>query len=309
MVLDARSLENCEVNMLILSDGRMGHLNQSLAIAHYLNASYCIVPVRFTCKLFKPLSYVLDFLKIYTPLLFKLENPLPQSFEMIVGAGSNTYYAAKTLAQHYHVKSVTMMLPKGYRFDFDYIFAQSHDHPPKQENIIEIPANVSFTKPQGLFVPRSKSIGIIIGGNNAHFTMDKERLKKQLETIFEQFQGYEIAITTSPRTSKEIETLLENYSFSYSVIFSRNKINPIADFLHHCEVVFITMDSTSMMSEAISYGNSYVEILPLNGDTLTKFYKMAHSLEEKKYAHIFNGSVAYYGNKIDFKELIQKAIT
>lgn len=297
------------MNMLILSDGRMGHLNQSLALAHYLQATYTIIPVNFTCKLFKPLSYMLDFFKIYTPLLFKLESPLPQNFEMIVCAGSNTYYAAKTLSRYYHVKSITMMLPKNYRYDFDLIFAQSHDQPPKQENIIGIPANVSFTKPQGLFVPHSKSIGIIIGGNNAHFTMDKERLKAQLETIFEQFQGYEIAVTTSPRTPKEIEMLLENYPFSYSVIFSRNKINPIADFLHHCEVVFITMDSTSMMSEAISYGNSCVEILPLDEHTHTKFHTMAHRLEEKKYAHIFNGVVAYYAYKLNFKELIQKAIT
>lgn len=42
------------MNMLILSDGRMGHLNQLLALAHYLKASYGIVPVRFTCKVFKP---------------------------------------------------------------------------------------------------------------------------------------------------------------------------------------------------------------------------------------------------------------
>lgn len=296
------------MSMLILSDGRMGHLNQSLALAHYLKAPYCIVPVRFTCKLFKPLSYVLDFFKIYTPLLFKLETPLPQSFDTIVCAGSSTYYAAKTLSRYYQVKSITMMLPKSYRYDFDIMFSQTHDHPPKQENIIEIPANFSFAKPKNLFVPHSPSVGIIIGGNNAHFTMDKQRLKAQLDTIFELFQGYEIALTTSPRTPKEIEALLENYPFAYSVIFSQNKINPIADFLHRCEVVFITIDSTSMISEAISCGSAAIEVLPLDETKHNKFFTMARSLEDEGFLHIFDGTCAYQTRKFDFTTLAQKAL-
>ncbi len=296
------------MSMLILSDGRIGHLNQSLALAHYLKAPYCIVPVRFTCKLFKPLSYVLDFFKIYTPLLFKLETPLPQSFDTIVCAGSSTYYAAKMLSRYYQVKSITMMLPKSYRYDFDIMFSQTHDHPPKQENIIEIPANFSFAKPKNLFVPHSPSVGIIIGGNNAHFTMDKQRLKAQLDTIFELFQGYEIALTTSPRTPKEIEALLENYPFAYSVIFSQNKINPIADFLHRCEVVFITIDSTSMISEAISCGSAAIEVLPLDENKHNKFFTMAHSLEDEGFLHIFDGTCAYQTRKFDFTTLAQKAL-
>ncbi len=70
MVLDARSLENCLVNILIISDGRMGHLNQSIAFAKHLNAHYEIIPVTFRYKIYKVLSYVLDYFKIYTQALF-----------------------------------------------------------------------------------------------------------------------------------------------------------------------------------------------------------------------------------------------
>ncbi len=296
------------MKILILSDGRAGHVNQCIAFAKHLEAEYHIISLRFRHPILKALSYFLDKCGVYTLFLFTFEKHLNVSYDFIVSAGSSTYYANKTFAKKLQTKSVTMMLPKGYRYDFNLIFAQSHDNPPKQNNIIEIPANFSYIEPKGLFSPEKKSIGIIIGGNNAHFTMDKERLEVQLNTIFEQFKEYEIAVTTSPRTPKEIETLLENYPFSYSVIFSRNKINPIADFLHHCEVIFITMDSTSMMSEAISYGNSCVEILPLDENTHTKFHTMAHRLEEKKYAHVFDGAVAYYSTKINFKALIEKAI-
>ncbi len=294
------------MNILILNDGRMGHLNQSIALAKHLGADYKIFPVQFTCKVFKLFSYVLDRLKIYTTSLFKLEQPITQSYDCIVSAGSSTYYANKTLARKLGIKSITMMLPQSYRYDFDLIFAQAHDHPPKQNNIISLPANFSYVEPKGLFVPKGKSVGIIIGGNNALFTMDQERIKAQLDFIFKAFQGYEIAVTTSPRTPEAIERLVQSYPFAYSVIFSRNKINPIADFLHQCEVVFITIDSTSMISEAISYGTSCVEILPLSEAKNNKFFTMTQTLEKEGYLHLFDGTLGNKNLKIDFHHYAQK---
>ncbi|MEZ7935155.1 MAG: ELM1/GtrOC1 family putative glycosyltransferase [Sulfurospirillum sp.] len=297
------------MKILILSDGRMGHLNQSIAFAKHLDAEYEIVPVHFRYKACKLLSYVLDKCKIYTSKLFTLSTTIQSKhFDLIVCAGSRTYYAAKTLSKRLKLQSVTMMLPQSYRYDFDVIFAQSHDHPPMQTNIITLPANFSYVEPKGLFTPKNKSIGVIIGGNNAHFTMDKERIKHQLDSVFETYKGYEIAITTSPRTPKEIEELIESYPFAYSVIFSKNKINPIADFLHHCEVVFITIDSTSMISEAISYGSSCIEILPLSENKNNKFFTLAQNLENEGYVHLFDGSLGHKNKKIDFKQYAQKAL-
>lgn len=308
MVLDAQSLEITKVKILILSDGRMGHLNQSIAFAKHLEADYEIAPVHFSRKAYKLLSYLLDKCKIYTSKLFTLSTIEGKHFDLIVCAGSSTYYAAKTLSKRLKLHSVTMMLPQSYRYDFDVIFAQSHDHPPKQTNIITLPANFSYVEPKGLFHPKQKSIGIIIGGNNSHFTMNQERIKSQLDFIFKEFQDYAIAITSSPRTPKEIEELIENYPFAYSVIFSKNKINPIADFLHHCEVVFITIDSTSMISEAISYGASSVEILPLSESKNNKFFALAQNLEKEEYVHLFDGSLGHKNKKIDFKHYAQKAL-
>ncbi|MBV5277894.1 MAG: mitochondrial fission ELM1 family protein [Campylobacteraceae bacterium] len=182
------------MNFLILSDGRAGHINQSIALAKHCHATYEVVTVSFTCKLFKALSYVLDFLNIYSTSLFKMSKPHGKNFDTIVSAGSNTYYANKTLSKIYGLKSITMMLPKGYQYDFDTIFAQVHDKPPKKKNIISLPANMSFTEPQGLFTPSQKTIGIIIGGDNAIFSMQEERLKKQLDFIVETFKDYDIAL-------------------------------------------------------------------------------------------------------------------
>ncbi len=290
--------------ILILSDGRAGHLNQSIALAKYLDVPYDVVEVSPKYRWSKVFSYFLDKLGIRTKFLFELEL-YSKEYSLIVGAGSWTYYMVKVLGKAFDAKSITMMLPRGYKYNFDIIFAQSHDHPPKQENIIEIPANFSYVEPKGLYKAQKKSIGIVIGGDNKIFTMSKENLQVQLDFIVKRYQGYEIAITTSPRTSEAVERLIESYHFEYEVIFSKSAINPIPDFLDLCETVFITGDSTSMISEAVSYGKSNVIVLPLESKEDNKFERFVKRLEKEGHLHIFNGTIKNRNKKIDFREYLR----
>ena len=289
---------------LILSDNRMGHLNQSLAFVKYLDISYDVISVKFKYRWYKALSYILDKIGINTEKLFDVQ--IDKKYDLVVGTGSTTSYATKVFAKRMHATSVAMMLPRGYRYDFDIIFAQSHDNPPKQDNIIEIPANFSYVEPKRLYQAKKQSIGIVIGGNNKIFTMSKEKLQAQLDTIIAEYRDYEVAITTSPRTSEEIELLVASYGFDYEVLFSKNPINPIPDFLEQCETVFITGDSTSMISEAVAYGRSNVVILPLESQEENKFTRFIDALEKEGYLHIFNGSIKNKNKKIDFKTYLKE---
>ena len=290
---------------LILSDDRMGHLNQSLAFVKYLGLPYDVVSISFRFKGAKALSYLFDAIGIYTDKLFEVQIP-ENKYDVVVGTGSATAYATKVLAKNLKAKSVAMMLPRGYRYDFDVIFAQSHDTPAKQDNIIEVPANFSYVEPKGVYQAKKHAIGIVIGGDNKIFTISKEKLQTQLESVIKVYEGYEIAITTSPRTSDEVEAMIESYGFDYEVIFSQNPINPIPDFLEQCESVFITGDSTSMISEAVSYGQSNVVVLPLESKEANKFTRFIETLEQEGYLHIFDGTIQKRNRKIDFKEYLKE---
>ena len=289
--------------ILILSDKRAGHENQSIALAKYLKLPYDIVEVSPKYYLSKVLSYLFDSLGIYTKSLFGLSE-YANAYSLVVGTGSRTYYMVKVLSKTFDAKSITMMLPRGYKYNYDIIFAQSHDNPPKRSNIIEIPANFSYVEPQGLYLPKKPAIGIVIGGDNSVFTLSKEKLGAELDFIVKHYARYEIAITTSPRTSKEIELLVESYAFDYEVIFSKNSLNPIPDFLDQCESVFITGDSTSMISEAIAYGDSNVVVLSLDSKQENKFSIFVKSLEKERYLHIFDGTIKNKNKKIDFNKYI-----
>jgi len=292
--------------ILVLSDDRMGHLNQSLAFVKYTDISCDIVSVKFKSRWRKLLSYILDNMGIYTESLFDIEIDKTYDYDIVVGTGSTTAYLTKVLAKKMNAKSVAMMLPRGFRYNFDLIFAQSHDNPPKQENIIEIPANFSYVETKKIYKRGKKSIGIVIGGNTKVFTVFKEKLQVQLDAIVKLYTGYEVAITTSPRTSEEIAHLVESYGFDYEVIYSKDPVNPIADFLEQCETVFITGDSTSMISEAVSYGKANVVILPLECQEKNKFTKFIDTLNKGEYLHIFDGSVKNKNKKLDFKSYLKK---
>ncbi len=94
--------------------------------------------------------------------------------------------------------------------------------------------------------------------------LDPLFLKRQVEQIRRQFQGHEFWLTTSRRTPAAVTEMLEQFSWARSVYYEREPINPIPDFLNHSDCVFITADSSSMISEAVSFGSAAVEILPLS---------------------------------------------
>ncbi len=292
-------------HLLIISDGRKGHENQSIALAKYLGMPYDVVKIDLAFVGSKLLGYAADKLNLYLKN-FVVEHDIPQnSYSAVIGTGSSTYYAVKYLAKMYGAKSVTTMLPRGYRYDFDIIFAQSHDNPPKQENIIEIPANFAYVEPQGVYNAYGPSVGIVIGGDNGVFSFDVKQLRTQLDRIVSLFSGYEIAVTTSPRTSKEVEELVASYGFDYAVIYSQRPVNPIPDFLAQCERVFITADSTSMISEAVSFGKAGVEVLPLQSSKENKFDRFIAHLEREGYLHRFDGTVKEANRKIDFHDYVK----
>lgn len=335
--------KNPHRRVLILSDGRKGHENQSIAFCELRGLEFCLCKIAYANKLLKLFSYALDFFGLYFKI-FKcdlgrggtaadckngsnlnssaLNSPAaPDSanldaapngansdavsdsvnldaaadrnlnfadFDLFVGAGSTSYYALKFYARRYAKPSVALMYPKGYRKDFSVIIAGAHDRPEPSANLKISPVSLSFSRPQGLYKPQRKAVGFIIGGPNSCFEMGDEILK-QIEAVRAQFADCEFALTTSPRTPRATESALEKLSWDYSVIYSREPVNPIGDFLAQCEWVFISEDSVSMISEAVSNGSASVAILSLKRkDAHNKFDDFISSLVSSGYARRYD---------------------
>lgn len=297
--------------VLILSDGKPGHFNQAVAFARLLGCDYDVATVAFNFTGGKAISYLLDRCGIYWCGIFSVNFP-ERHYGAVVSAGSATYYANRTVAKKIKCPAIAIMFPRGYRLDFDLIIAQNHDHPPQEDHIVCLPVNLSMSQPVGIVKPDAEQryLGLIIGGDSQHGKLSVSRLEHQIDSILSLFPEHKIWLTTSRRTSAAVETMLAGYDIDFAVYYSQQQINPIPDFLEHCEVVFITADSSSMISEAVSNGKAKVEILPITESFSPqgKFKDMVAPLLESGFAHIFDGSVGTQsGNKLNLAELLYRS--
>ena len=272
--------------ILIISDGKPGHLNQSIAFCKIKNVSYDILEVKFKSRFYKLLSYVFDRFDFFIDSLFEEHKSYyPEFYDAIVSTGSGTYYFNKLIAQKYNKKSIALMLPKSYKYsNFYYIIAQEHDHPVLLDNLLAIPLNLSYPSPKG-FIEKNKnkkSLAIIIGGDNSIFSMQYYIIKEKLDEIFKKYPDYLKYVTTSRRTSPKIEALVDEYGFDYKLIYSKEpNINPIGDFIAICDEFFITIDSTSMLSEVRANSDAKINIIELaSKKENTKYHKLASIIND-----------------------------
>ena len=294
--------------ILILTDGKPGHQHQAEAFAGLRGCPYRLVAVRFRSRAAKALSYILDRFGLYASSLFTGEVP-QGDFGAVAAAGSETYYAAKTVARRLGIPAVAIMLPKGYRYDFDLIVAQEHDRPPKRRNIVTLPVNLCQVKPQGIVVPQEgvRYVAVILGGDNKVFAMDASALRQALSRLFALFPAHRFVVTTSRRTPQAVEALLPDFPFESRIVYSQNPVNPIPDFLAMSDYVFISADSTSMISEAVTFGSAAVEILPLRVKKEgSKHAGMVEHLEALGCVHVFDGTLGDCRRKLDLGDFLQE---
>ena len=307
---------------LLLTDGKPGHENQSIALCRHLGLAYETVTVSYPRKPAKALSYLFDRLGIYTEKIFQMagcRSPMAD-FDLVISTGSTSFYPNKVIARKLGIPNVAILNPKGYRPDFTWILCPAYDHPPKRENIIELPLNLCaadksfFAEKAAEFKTRHKAkapaVGFIIGGPNAISTIDAVAIKAQLEKAFALTEGCERWVTTSRRTPADVEAVIESLPFDYRLINSRDPYNPVPAFIQLCDRLFVTSDSASMISECASFGTASVEIL-MNRQIKTpnKFQELIQGLEKLNAVHVFAGTLGAANQKVDLAGILKKVTT
>jgi len=287
---------------IVLTDGKAGHENQSKAFARALGLDIELVPVKFKSPFHKMLSYLFDRLGIRTVGLLHgldelLNSPTPQlpHSSTIIGTGSGTFYAAKALARRLGAKCGVVLYPRGYDLSsFDCILAPSFDNPAKLPNVIEIPANLVandaafYEKGVAAFKERyhgatDNLVGVIVGGPNKCSTMTVEWMKSRLDEIFAANNGASLCVTTSRRTPADVEALVDSYPWAYKLIYSKDHFNPIPAFVQLAKKLYVTAESTGMLSEACTFGNAEVVALDNLKPGPHKFRRFVENLRRDGY--------------------------
>ncbi len=263
--------------VLVLTDGKAGHENQSKAFARALGCDFDLLPVRFRFAGAKALSYLLDRFGVRTTRLLSFARPLADlhaaSYRAVLGTGSGTFYAVKALARKLGLPSGVVLYPRGYALkSFTCILAPQFDNPPAAANIVPVPANVVVTDDarQAAAVASFKArfdgnfrnpVAVVIGGPNKCSTMTARWMARELDALFAETPGRPHWVTTSRRTPAEIEALLARYPWDYALYYSKDRYNPIPAFVSLAKTLYVTAESTGMISEACSTGAAEVRVL------------------------------------------------
>lgn len=298
---------------LILTDGKAGHENQTRAFVSALSIDADIVKIEFKNAFTKALSYLIGPLPFaVTRFLYKaLPVDGSQNYRLVVGTGSGVFHAVRSLAKVYRAKSAVVLYPRGYKLSsFDCILAPAFDEPAARPNVVKLPANFvnadsSFYE-KGVeafkerYTPKtSPAVAVVVGGPNGASTMTAEWMKKSLEDIFSKHPGSQFYVTTSRRTPKDVEAVIDAMPWDYKLIFSRDKFNPIPAFVMLADVLYVTAESTGMLSEACSRGTAEVYAIDNLKPGRHKFRRFLEQLT----------SSGYVGGrkKVDLTSSVEKA--
>jgi mitochondrial fission protein ELM1 len=283
-------------SVIVLSDGRVGHLRQLEAILKILQDSKYkikaeVVEINFKSKfaklvlnLFAMFSKSAPYSGNFRYLKWFLKKDSYQRLvslyaDMVVSCGSSLSSVNRLLASQNNARSVVIMKPGLLSLKrFGLVIIPKHDNPPLQDNVVvtkgalnlidaEYLKNHSEKLQSKIMLKDNKiKIGLLLGGDNRGFVLKREPIKEiigQIKSITAQLDA-ELLITTSRRTSSEIEELVKSEFKDYApckLLVIANETNipeAVGGILGLSQIVILSADSISMISEAASSGKYVV---------------------------------------------------
>jgi hypothetical protein len=184
------------------------------------------------------------------------------------------------VAKRLGVPCGVVLYPRGYDIaSFDCVMAPSFDNPKPAPNVVQIPANIvanddefyaagvgrfreHYERVNGRMYDTSReAVAVVVGGPNKCSTMTADWIRARLDEAFAAAQGREMWVTTSRRTPPDVEAAVDSYPWDYKLIFSKDHFNPIPAFVKLAKRIYVTAESTGMLSEACTCGTAEVVAL------------------------------------------------
>jgi mitochondrial fission protein ELM1 len=232
-------------DICIVSDGKPGHLNQSLGLVEALQRQRPDI----SYSLCAPQSLgALSWLVIRH--LFNKNSLLPA--KLVIAAGHRTHLTVLVYGWLLGAKKVLLMKPSLPLRYFDVCLIPEHDQPAAQPNIIETWGVLNRIVP----AQKKAMTGLLlIGGPSKHFNWDEQSVLDQLTSILTKYPQFDWALTTSRRTPSSFLTQLQTRKLNIKLIpHEATGLNWLPSELAVTEHCWVTEDSVSMVYEALTAG-------------------------------------------------------
>lgn len=285
-----------QMKVWILSDGKIGHVNQSLGVAEELNINPEIIELEEASY-----SKVLGRINGSWAVKNKFSPPWP---DMVIATGTLPALVSGWIKQQSpQTINVQMMKPPCKHYLYDIIASPVHDGMAKNYNIINTigsPNRITHkvldeekSKWNSKFSKMKKPLAVLIGGSNKDFDFNEyNAITFATDTIaFANKHGFKsLLITVSRRTSEKQTKLIQD-------IFNKSNLdiyfwdgdgnNPYFGYLAWAEAVLVTADSIGMVSESCTAGLP-VCVYGMDNMNSKKFAKFFKLLLSQKMIHKFS---------------------
>lgn len=308
--------EISRIPLLIISDGKPGHENQSLGVAERIPHAD-IMMHRHTLRI----GLAETFLRLHILLLKKpgmnaarnlLSHIFPESvIESVIHHQPRAIIAAGTLSAVPSLlfgfltsaKTCQIMTPSMVPLKlFDLAVIPTHDNPPETPNILKTlaaPNRVSEilirdeAEKWKSELPQTGMpvISWIVGGPSASAGFDPDRVLSAIEQTISwaNKSGYNIWLSTARRTPVELENKIAKLKNKYkqpewSLLWHSDQRNPLYAMFQRSKAAIVTSDSVSMIAEAASAGCGPI-VFKASGSAgkLSKQDRMIRTLTENGY--------------------------
>ncbi|NNE57808.1 MAG: hypothetical protein HKN36_06835 [Hellea sp.] len=273
-----------ELKCWVVSDGRRGIENQALGLAEALSSE-------------KPLNIVIHKvsrkgLRAKFPVIFQRwfgrKDKLPEDLpEIAIGCGRRAIPVLLKLRKR-GVFTVYIQDPRIDPAAFDLVIAPEHDNLSGANvfSIIGSPNRVTAERLEMdkdlILAPSEKMAAFLIGGTSKAHRYTEEIFDQHIQLIDQLIKGgWQVCITVSRRTPAFATETFATYAEDHETVSFHAGVveNPFFAYLYHADMIFVTEDSTNMLTEACSTGKPVFR-LPMEGYH-GKFQTLYDALEKR----------------------------
>lgn len=289
--------------ILILSDGRPGHFNQSQAVVDAIKKldevelTYINIKIRRLGKyllriilnsnkareLFRG-KFSLKTIKIFYKGYEWTEQP-----DIIISAGKDTSFLNSVLALMHGSKNIFIGNPK--KLD-NYLFTTILtvlDLGLDNQIVLDVAPTRIY---DGDLTAFAKSYNIdteyiyatlLIGGNGSGYEYSEKDIDELISFVNATVGKIKWLVTTSRRTFMEYEKKMDKrMKADCFIAFNKNPQKVVAGFLELSSIVFVTEESASMVSEGIASCKPVVTLAPKNYSIDKNYLQILNTFQEKQ---------------------------
>ena len=280
-------------NILVIHDGRKGHLNPSLAIAemiseqHPFNTTSFQLPIQMNKKLISVLKKLSHFPKIFqivAQVFFKVEPQGIENTKLIICSGMPNLIYAAYLSRKYQIP----LLYSGGTRKFNtalinWIVASVAESNACTQIIVPVgPTLAQFAAIRNTQPLQEASL--LLGGATEEYPFNAQHMSTMIENFTQFCRKHDLQgnIVTSRRTAPFALNIQQSISQQQLHLITPTQNIAVCDILQRSQYVFVTADSDTMLSEALHTGRTVISV-DLNETTPSFFDPLIaqHYLQRK----------------------------